>query len=70
MEIPVFNANSADAEQMPHSAVYDLGLHCLQIPLLGFIKVGQILRKILSIYPLLSGTTMHLCSLIAVFRAT
>ena len=24
-----FNANSVDPDQMPHSAVSDLGLHCL-----------------------------------------
>ena len=34
-EIPVFNANSADADQMPHSVVFDLGLHYLLMSLLG-----------------------------------
>ena len=33
-EIPVFNANSVDPDQMPHSAASDLGLHCLQKSLL------------------------------------
>ena len=28
-------ANSEDPDQMPHSAVSDLGLHCLPITLLG-----------------------------------
>ena len=31
IEIPVFNANSLDPDQMPHSAASDLGLHCLPI---------------------------------------
>ena len=35
MEIPVFNANSADPDQMPHSAASDLDLHCLLISLFG-----------------------------------
>ena len=30
----VFNANSVDPDQMPHSAVSDLGLHCLPLSLL------------------------------------
>ena len=34
IEIPVFNANNVDADQTPRSAVSDLGLHCLPIPLL------------------------------------
>ena len=33
--IPVFNANSVDPDQMLHSSVSDLGLHCLQGTLLG-----------------------------------
>ena len=33
-EIPVLNANSVDRDQMPHSAVSDLGLHCLPLSLL------------------------------------
>ena len=28
IEIPVFNANSVDPDQMPHSVTSDLGLHC------------------------------------------
>ena len=32
IEILVFNANSIDSDQMPHS---DLDLHCLSISLLG-----------------------------------
>ena len=30
-EIPVFNANSADPDQMSYSAVSHLDLHCLPI---------------------------------------
>ena len=30
----VFNANSVDPDQMPHSAASDLGLHCLSVSLL------------------------------------
>ena len=33
IEIPVVNANSVDTDQMPCSAVSDLGLHCLPITL-------------------------------------
>ena len=33
-EIPVFNANRVDPDQMPHSAATDLGLHCLPKSLL------------------------------------
>ena len=33
-EIPVFNANSVDPDQTPHSAASDLGLHCLPMSLL------------------------------------
>ena len=33
-EISVFNANSVDPDQMPHSAASDLCLHCLSIALL------------------------------------
>ena len=32
-------ANSEDANQMPHSAVSDLGLHCLPITLLGVSRI-------------------------------
>ena len=32
-------ANSGDPDQMPHSAAYDLGLHCLQTTLLGFSRL-------------------------------
>ena len=36
MEIPVFNANSLDHDQMPRSSASDLGLHYLPMPLLCF----------------------------------
>ena len=32
-------ANSGDPDQMPHSAASDLGLHCLQITLLGVSRL-------------------------------
>ena len=32
-------ANSGDPDQMPHSAVSDLGLHCLPITLLGVSRL-------------------------------
>ena len=35
IEIPVFNANSADPDQMPHSTASDLGLHHLPNTHLG-----------------------------------
>ena len=34
IEIPVFNANSVDLDQMLQSVVSDLGLHCLPMSLL------------------------------------
>ena len=35
IEIPVFNVNSVDPDQMPHSVTSDLGLHRLPITLFG-----------------------------------
>ena len=35
IEIPVVNANSVDPDQTPQNAASDLGLHCLQMSLLG-----------------------------------
>ena len=29
IEMPIFNANSVDPDQTPHSVASDLGLHCL-----------------------------------------
>ena len=48
IEIPVFNVNSIDPDQMPDSAASDLGLHCLPMSLLWdarhkWIKVAYIL---------------------------
>ena len=34
IEFPVFNANSVDLDQMPHSVASDLCLHCLPMSLL------------------------------------
>ena len=34
LEIPLFNTNSVDSDQRPHSAVVDLGLHFLLMSLL------------------------------------
>ena len=34
IKIPVLNASSVDSDQVPHSAVSDLGLHCLPMSLL------------------------------------
>ena len=36
IEIPVFNANNVDPDQMPHSVASDLGLHCLPVTYFGF----------------------------------
>ena len=36
--MPLINANSVDADQMPHSAASDLGLHCLPMSHLWDIK--------------------------------
>ena len=34
IEIPVFNANTVDPDQMPHSVASDLGLHSLPVSFL------------------------------------
>ena len=39
IEIPVVNANSVDPDQMLHSVVSALGLHCLPITLLGVYQL-------------------------------
>ena len=33
-DIPVFNANNIDPDQMLQNAASDLGLHCLSVPLM------------------------------------
>ena len=35
-------ANSGNPDQMPHSAASDLGLHCLQITLLGVSRLNWV----------------------------
>ena len=40
IEIPVFNVNSVDPDQMPHYAASDLGLHCLPMSLLWDARHG------------------------------
>ena len=47
MEIPVFNANIVDLDQMPHSAASDLGLHCLPMSLLWDTRYKWVKKKIL-----------------------
>ena len=39
------NSNSADPDQMPHSAASDLGLHCLPITLLGVSRLKWVTLK-------------------------
>ena len=41
IEIPVFNANSVDPDQMPLSAASDLGLHSLPICLYGMPGINR-----------------------------
>ena len=42
MEIPKFNANSVDPDQMSHSVVSDLrGLHSLPITLFGGFQINM-----------------------------
>ena len=40
-------ANSGDPDQMPHSAAFDLGLHCLPNTLLGVSRL-QWVKKLVS----------------------
>ena len=42
IEILVFNVNSADTNQMPHSVASDLGLYCLPISLLGVSRLKRV----------------------------
>ena len=52
VEIPVFNANSADPDQMPHSVASDLGLHCLPSTLLGVSRLKLVnLRSAGELFP-------------------
>ena len=44
---PVFNANNVDPDQKPHSAVSDLGLHCLPITLLEITRLKWVNNEVL-----------------------
>ena len=54
-------ANSADPDQMPHSAASNLGLHCLPVNLLGVSRLQWVNGNICCGYsleaPLMSTTT-------------
>ena len=39
IDIPVFNGNSLDPDQMLHPASSDLGLHCFPVTLLGVSRL-------------------------------
>ena len=39
-------ANIGDPDQMPHSAASDLGLHCLQISLLGISSLQWVKNRL------------------------
>ena len=45
-------ANSGDPDQMGHSAVSDLGLHCLPITLLGVSRLQWVNGSFLSLHEL------------------
>ena len=50
IEIPIFNANSVEPDQMPHFAACDLGLQCLPVTLLGvsrlkWVKISNMKEK-------------------------
>ena len=47
IEIPVFNTNSVDPDQMLHSVASDLGLHCL---LMSFLWDGLTLLLIMRFF--------------------
>ena len=40
IKVHIFNANRVDPDQTPRSAASDLGLHCLQITLLGVARTN------------------------------
>ena len=40
-------ANSGDPDQRPHSAAFDLGLHCLQITLLRVFRLQWVKKNVL-----------------------
>ena len=43
-------ASSGDTDQMPHSAVSDLGLHCLPITLFGVSRLQWVKILLLACY--------------------
>ena len=43
IEFPVFDANSVDPDQTPHSAASDLGLHC-RCPFYGTLGINGLSR--------------------------
>ena len=50
-------ANSKDPDQTPRSAASDLGLHCLQITLLGVSRLQRVDRKKMFFFVLFVFTT-------------
>ena len=50
IEIPVFNANSVDQDQMLSSAMSDLGLHCLPVALLGVSRLKWVKCFVVYLY--------------------
>ena len=45
IEIPVFNANSVDPDQMPHCAMSNLDLHCLPNYPFGCLQTKLVNKK-------------------------
>ena len=39
IEIRIFDVNSVDPDQTPHSAASDLGLHCLPVTFMGVSRL-------------------------------
>ena len=50
IEIPELNANCVDPNQMLWSAASDLGLHCLQVTLLGVSRLKLVNEKCYGIH--------------------
>ena len=80
-EIPVFNTNSVDPDQMPHSGASHLGMHCLPITIfdglqtkMGYsILFGNILLFMQLCLKLISGianSSGAVCSGSALFAHT
>ena len=55
-------SNSEDTNQMPHSVVSDLGLHCLPITFLGVFRLQWVNEYSQCIFSWIKEEKCHYCS--------